>query len=519
MPLLRPLKSFIYIPLLFILFSACSKSENTEVRSALKVLALVRDMCHNDSFPKNDSILNTPLKVLSRENMDSCLAVAYFCQGEIRQHNYYILRAIDSYLLAEKFAGADSMLHFRINLRLAQLYRLKMRSDMDSLYIGNAGRLLNSIRKPSVHVEFLHEKALYYTKKNDLAKVYSTLRNALSIIDEGNEMKADLYKHLSQAYLSNNSVDSVLFFADRGLELCTQPKLRNELLILKGQGFAVADKKDSVDKYIFPNIYSVDRSLRIKAFRQVSEMYNRLGMISQSYQYLKDYTLALDTLIADRRGELMEKIHGVHEYNIQRDRANKAEMQAASSQLMFSKFVLGALVLIMILSVLLHHYRSHKRKLTERLRMETCLKMEETIKRRDVEISLARKQEELKQKEIEKLNKSIDYFKQLNNVTLPVIMRRQNAQGALHLSDDDWNIITGNTDACFDMFTARLKKLCPQLTEDDIRFCCLVKMELSMSTLSEIYHIAKASISRRKMRLKEKMGIENTSFDEFIIDF
>ena len=145
--------------------------------------------------------------------------------------------------------------------------------------------------------------------------------------------------------------------------------------------------------------------------------------------------------------------------------------------------------------------------------------MEETIKRRDMEISLARKQEELKQKEIEKLNKNIDYYKQLNNITLPVIMRRQNAQGSLHLSDDDWNIITGNADACFDMFTERLKKLCPQLTDDDIRFCCLVKMELSMSMLSEIYHIAKASISRRKMRLKEKIGIENTSFDEFIIDF
>ena len=194
-------------------------------------------------------------------------------------------------------------------------------------------------------------------------------------------------------------------------------------------------------------------------------------------------------------------------------------MQAASSQLMFSNFVLIALILIMILSVLLHYYRSNKRKLTERLREETCLKMEETIKRRDVEISLARKQEELRQQEIEKLNRNIDYYKQLNNVTLPIIMRRQNAQGALHLSDDDWNIIIGNADACFDMFSHRLKEYCPQLTEDEIRFCCLVKMELSMSLLSEIYHIAKASISRRKMRLKEKMGIENVSFDEFIADF
>ena len=55
--------------------------------------------------------------------------------------------------------------------------------------------------------------------------------------------------------------------------------------------------------------------------------------------------------------------------------------------------------------------RYNKRKLAERLREETCLKMEETLKRRDMEISLANKQEELRQKEIEKLNKNIDYYK------------------------------------------------------------------------------------------------------------
>lgn len=36
---------------------------------------------------------------------------------------------------------------------------------------------------------------------------------------------------------------------------------------------------------------------------------------------------------------------------------------------------------------------------------------------------------------------------------------------------------------------------------------------------SEIYHIAKGSISRKKMRLKEKMQIENMTLDDFIKQF
>ena len=368
-------------------------------------------------------------------------------------------------------------------------------------------------------MEYLHEKALYYRNMNDMENVYSAFREALSYTEDGSRIRNDIYKHLSEAYLVSGIADSVVYFADKALEDCHSIKLKSELLLTKGLAYAAIDRPDSLSHYFSPNIYNVKLSLRVKAFRAVSDMYDRMGNGREAHAFLKKYTLALDTLISDRKEEFMEKIHGIHEYKIQKDRANKAEMQAASNQLMFSNFVLAALLVILFLSVLLHYYRANRRKLTERLREETCLKMEEKIKRRDMEISLANKQEELRQKEIEKLNKNIDYYKQLNNVTLPIIMRRQNAQGALHLSDEDWNIIVGNADACFDMFSERLKKLCPQLTEDDIRFCCLVKMELSMSVLSEIYHIAKASISRRKMRLKEKIGIENVSFDEFIIGF
>ena len=44
-------------------------------------------------------------------------------------------------------------------------------------------------------------------------------------------------------------------------------------------------------------------------------------------------------------------------------------------------------------------------------------------------------------------------------------------------------------------------------------------MELPLAVLADIYHIAKGSISRRKMRLKEKLGVADGSFDEFIAGF
>lgn len=98
-------------------------------------------------------------------------------------------------------------------------------------------------------------------------------------------------------------------------------------------------------------------------------------------------------------------------------------------------------------------------------------------------------------------------------------MRSRNQAGALHLSPEDWQTLRNNTDACFDNFTRRLKTAYPQLSDEEIDFCCLVKMELPLAILAEIYHIAKGSISRKKMRLKEKIGITDVSFDDFVASF
>ena len=114
---------------------------------------------------------------------------------------------------------------------------------------------------------------------------------------------------------------------------------------------------------------------------------------------------------------------------------------------------------------------------------------------------------------------TLEQKQRLNALTVPILMKSQNSQGAMHLKKEEWDIIMQNTDACFNDFTLRLKDTYPQLTLEEVRFACLLKMEFSLSLLSEVYHIAKGSISRKKMRLKEKMQIENMTLDDFIKQF
>lgn len=57
----------------------------------------------------------------------------------------------------------------------------------------------------------------------------------------------------------------------------------------------------------------------------------------------------------------------------------------------------------------------------------------------------------------------------------------------MHLKEEEWEIIHKNANACFNEFTSRIKSAYPQLIEEDVQLCCLIKMELSISLLSEIY--------------------------------
>ena len=210
----------IYSFLFVFIMSSCSGRDDADVKRAVNVLSMVKDMCDKDSFPKNDSILNFSVKVFSREEMDSCLATAYFYQARIQHKNFYLLRAIDSYVMAGEYAGSDSMLHFKVNLELAKIYRFKMRHDMEKSYINSAECLLKSLHDSSANIEFLHEKALYYLNKKDMPMVYSTLRESLAYLHDRNDnTKSDIYKHLSEAYMASGNSDSVVYFADKGLEL------------------------------------------------------------------------------------------------------------------------------------------------------------------------------------------------------------------------------------------------------------------------------------------------------------
>ncbi|GHU90702.1 hypothetical protein FACS1894155_09390 [Bacteroidia bacterium] len=89
------------------------------------------------------------------------------------------------------------------------------------------------------------------------------------------------------------------------------------------------------------------------------------------------------------------------------------------------------------------------------------------------------------------------------------------------ITDDDWNEFISEFDVHYNNFTHRLKVRYPHIGANDIRLCCLLKLQRSVSDIALFLKISKDSVIKRKSRLKlDKMNLRNNvDLDEFLRDF
>lgn len=173
--------------------------------------------------------------------------------------------------------------------------------------------------------------------------------------------------------------------------------------------------------------------------------------------------------------------------------------------------ILALALFIVVLISVFAFYMIHRKRVNERNRL-----MQENVmlKQQEELVSLREKEALLKEKDArmrEELFKRMTVFEKLSETE---------KEKHIQLSDTDWKEIQLMLDSGYNDFTKKLRMAYPLLSEKDINFCCLVKINMTLQSLTDIYCISKNSVSRKKLRLKEKMGIgEGETLDDFLTKF
>ena len=84
----------------------------------------------------------------------------------------------------------------------------------------------------------------------------------------------------------------------------------------------------------------------------------------------------------------------------------------------------------------------------------------------------------------------------------------------IKMTDADWEELVKSVNEAYPGFIQRLKEEFPKLTDDDIHFCCLLKINVNLQDLSDIYCVTKAAITKRKYRIKtDKLQLTDNTTD------
>lgn len=88
-------------------------------------------------------------------------------------------------------------------------------------------------------------------------------------------------------------------------------------------------------------------------------------------------------------------------------------------------------------------------------------------------------------------------------------------------SDEDlWKVYQKNFDMIHDQFFRNLRERYPSLTASDLKFCALLRLNLSTKDIARLTNLTIRGVEAARYRLRKKIGLsEKDSLVEFLIDF
>lgn len=472
-----------------------------------------------DSFPKPDSTLLELTQYYNSIGDSAKLCRAYYFNARQLHSDYFYIRAMVNYRKAERLAAnVDSTLLFQIKMHLVPIYHFNQQATTEMETLNEAISLAIQLNDSLLLSKAYKTEAMLHREHKRYEEALVSFNKACGYAPfDKRKWKAEMLMEKARTQLSLDKLEQALTTLDKAIatDSADVPQAYRAKVCIK---YFMSPNPDSHGKFL-NIVQQMPLMEKMNAYRNAAHWLQLHGMSEEALACMKKYTDLRDSLDMNRKDIFLERARMLQDFKRQQERVAEAENERTSDWMLFYRLLALFALSLLLLFAFYHNMKRKKSRLEIGIQQEKKENYRLMLKQQQTEMQLLREKEAKEKMEIDQLSQKVEYFKRLNAITVPILMNTRNRTGALHLTEEDWETVVNNTNACFDNFTSRLKAQHPTLTDEEIRFCCLIKMELPLSLLAEIYHIAKGSISRKKMRLKEKMTILNGTFDEYIADF
>ncbi|NDV58497.1 hypothetical protein [Bacteroides sp. 519] len=333
-------------------------------------------------------------------------------------------------------------------------------------------------------------------QKRDSRSIYQTIRNKL----------VDLYLHNNMHEEAFRELDAFRKMRKGRYEISYSTLARAEIWMKVHQ-------YDSACYYYTLASQSLNSHVATEANSRLADLYSLKGDYKDAVSALRTFAELWES-----KAGTMESDHLRKDYEEVKLKNELNETKLAKRNRELYLLIFFIIVSLSIIIGYIFYLRNKKNKEQQRLKQQAeILEKENKLLKQAEELSTLREKESGLR---EALFKKMTVFHKIPS--LESGNSKDTDDKRIILSDKDWEELMQIVNSSYDGFADRLKKEYPLLTAKDIQFCCLVKINVTLKDLSDIYCVSKSAITKKKFRIKtEKLGFTDPdkSLDDFLEGF
>ena len=538
---------------------------------------------YKNQIEQSDSLINIAYSYFTKHDNAQRKALALYYKGILRHESHDAEDALSFYLEAatEIEKTNDYQLGFLINSEVGLMYLYRKLNDYAMEYFEKAhhnaelsdnqtyiafsfiyiARAFSQKKQYNKAIEY-YEKAIKIGQVNNYPTILASAMNETSFLflKTGENKKALQYAKdcikikktdqrifsLGDTYRYLKMYDSAYFYLNQA---CLSPNIHTARSAYQALYYISQEEKDYKKAVEYSNklwFYqdSIGKTDRNKALIEMQEKYDQQKIINENnLSQIKKDRIIRNVLIALI---ILSFIIAITNYLYQRKIVSqKQEISEKEEKIRYftmkihenetlinrNKMRIEELTIQMEGSLEIKEQWKEQNKIRQEIQQQNeTLKLENNNLQNHISNyaqSLKEKSKELEA--MEHLSKENQYLHKREAFLCNQLIKQTELFNKLkttkYIDNKLWQEIKEKIDLLFDNYTKRLCHQIPSLTDGDIQICCLIKLRFSNGDIANMLAISPTSVSKRKLRLKERIVQEigslgeNQSLDLWLMEY
>ena len=538
---------------------------------------------YKNQIEQSDSLINIAYSYFINQDNAQRKALALYYKGILRHESHHAEDALSFYLEAttEIEKTNDYQLGFLINSEVGLMYLYRKLNDYAMEYFEKAhhnaelsnnqtyiafsfiyiARAFSQKKQYNKAIEY-YEKAIKIGQVNNYPTILASAMNETSFLflKTGENKKALQYAKdcikikktdqrifsLGDTYRYLKMYDSAYFYLNQA---CLSPNIHTARSAYQALYYISQEEKDYKKAVEYSNklwFYqdSIGKTDRNKALIEMQEKYDQQKIINENNlsqikkdRIIRNVLIALIILsfiiaitnylyqrkIVSQKQEILEKEEKIRYFTM--------KIHENETLINRNKMRIEELTIQMEGSQEIKEQWKEQNKIRQEIQQQNeMLKLENNKLQNHISNyaqSLKEKSKELEA--MEHLSEENQYLHKREAFLCNQLINQTELFNKLkttkYIDDQLWQEIKEKIDLLFDNYTKRLYHQIPSLTDGDIQICCLIKLRFSNGDIANMLAISPTSVSKRKLRLKERIVQEigslgeNQSLDLWLMEY